>query len=126
MYINFFLPGKPIGGNLCSHYLTVFTLNGIIKIFDIHRHDPKLMAPPKSGYDLFPNFGEIIMAKCNSEGTFVVATIATESLVPDGKMYLWNLETDLVRSFDFIGKLGGTIPDTFTPRLVYFHLVKSF
>lgn len=102
----------------------MFTLNGIIKIFDIHRHDPKLMAPPKSAYDLFPNFGEIIMAKCNSEGTFVITTIATESLVPDGKLYLWNLETDVVRSYDFIGKPGRTLPDNFTPRLDYLNFVE--
>ena len=68
------------------------------------RHDPKLLTQPKCGYDLFENFGEIIMARCNSNGTYLAATIANENLVPDGKIYIWNLEKDTVRFYDFMNK----------------------
>lgn len=96
--------GKPIGADLSTHYLTVFTLNGFVKIFDVSKHEPKLLTKPKSGYDMFPSFGEIILARCNSNGTMLALTIATEQLIPDGIMYIWNIEKDTVSSFDFLGK----------------------
>lgn len=79
-------------------------MNGFLKIFDVSRHDPKLIVPPKSGYDLFGNFGEIIMAKCNATGTHLAMTIATESLVPDGKLYIWEMEKDRLFNYDFLNK----------------------
>lgn len=97
------ISGKPIGADLTSNYLTVFTMNGYIKLYDVSRHEPKPLTNPKSCYDLFGNFGEVIMAKCNANGTFVAITIATESLIPDGKLYVWSIERDLVSEFNFIG-----------------------
>lgn len=79
-------------------------MNGFLKIYDISRHEPKLIIPPKAGYDLFGNFGEIIMAKCNSTGSQIALTIATESLVPDGKLYIWDVEKDRLCHFDFMNK----------------------
>lgn len=84
--------------------MSIFTMNGFLKIFDVSRHDPKLIVPPKSGYDLFGNFGEIIMAKCNATGTHLAMTIATESLVPDGKLYIWEMEKDRLFNYDFLNK----------------------
>lgn len=84
--------------------MTVFTLNGFVKVYDVSRHDPKLLTPTKSGYDLFGNFGEIIMAKCNATASHVAITIATESLVPDGKVYIWDVERDIVGEYDFLLK----------------------
>lgn len=81
-------------------------MNGFIKMFDVSKHEPKLLTKAKSGYDMFPNFGEIILAKCNSNGTIAAITIATEQLIPDGLMYIWNIEKDTVSSFDFLGKYG--------------------
>lgn len=79
-------------------------MNGFIKIFDVSKHEPKLLTKVKSGYDMFPNFGEIILAKCNSNGTTLAITIATEQLIPDGVIYIWNVEKDTISSFDFLGK----------------------
>lgn len=81
-------------------------MNGFIKMFDVSKHEPKLLTKPKSGYDMFSNFGEIILAKCNSNGTILAVTIATEQLIPDGLIYIWNIEKDFVSSFDFLGKYG--------------------
>lgn len=96
-------------------------MNGYIKIYDIMRHEPKLITSPKCGYDLFQNFGEIIMAKCNANGTHMAATVANESLVPDGKLYVWNIEKDTMKFYDFLGKT--TTPtttklDDFVPRYI--------
>lgn len=96
--------GKPIGADLSGKFLTIFTLNGYIKIYDVSRHELKLLIPVKNAYDLFENFGEVIMAKTNFDGTLVAITIATESLVPDGKLYVWRLETDSIVFYDFLQK----------------------
>lgn len=84
--------------------MTIFTMNGFIKVYDISKHEPKMLVPPKSGYDLFGNFGEIIMAKCNKTGTHIALTIATESLIPDGKVYIWDMEKDRLYQYDFLNK----------------------
>lgn len=94
--------GNPIGASLMRNFLTVYTLNGYIKVYDISKHEPKLIVQPKSGYDLFGNFGEIIMAMVNVNGTHMALTIATESLVPDGKLYIWDMERDKLAEFDFM------------------------
>lgn len=96
--------GTPIGASLTRNFMTIFTMNGFIKLYDISRHEPKLIVPAKAGYDLFGNFGEIIMAKCNVTGTQIALTIANESLVPDGKVYIWDTEKDRLCSFDFLNK----------------------
>lgn len=86
-------------------------MNGYIKVYDISRHEPKLICPPKSGYDLFGNFGEIIMAKCNATGTHLALTIATESLIPDGKLYIWNMEKDKLCYYDFLNRNHQNLAD---------------
>lgn len=79
-------------------------MNGFIRVYDISRHEPKSVVPSKSGYDLFGNFGEIIMAKCNVNASHMALTIATESLVPDGKLYIWDMERDKLAEYDFLNK----------------------
>lgn len=79
-------------------------MNGFLKVYDISRHEPKPIFPAKAGYDLFGNFGEIIMAKCNVTGTHIALTIANESLVPDGKIYIWDVEKDRLCNFDFLSR----------------------
>lgn len=76
-------------------------MNGFIRVFDISRHEPKSLFLPKSGYDLFGNFGEIIMAKCNATASHMALTIATESLIPDGKLYVWDMDRDKLAFYDF-------------------------
>ncbi|XP_055541505.1 intraflagellar transport protein 140 homolog [Wyeomyia smithii] len=96
--------GKPIGADLLGPFLTLFTLNGYVKLFDISRHELKLIQPSKSAYDLFEKFGEIIAAKSNATGTHLALTIANEQLLPDGKLYLWNLESNQIKHYEFTSK----------------------
>ncbi|XP_054730217.1 intraflagellar transport protein 140 homolog [Anastrepha obliqua] len=84
--------GKIIGMDLTGAYLSVFTMNGFIKAYDVSRHDPKLIFPGKSGYDLFDDFGEVILVKCNTAGTHLAAVIANRSFVPKPILYCWNFE----------------------------------
>lgn len=96
--------GTPIGASLTRNFLVVFTMNGFIKLYDISRHEPKLLIPAKAGYDLFGNFGEIIMAKCNVTGSQIALTIANESLTPDGRLYIFDTEKDRLCHFDFLNR----------------------
>lgn len=105
--------GKPIGSDLSNKYLTIFTLNGYLKVYDVSRHELKLLVPTKNAYDLFENFGEVIMAKANHDGSMVAMTIATESLVPDGKLHIWKLESDTVMAFDFLQNETPRLPISF-------------
>uniref|UniRef100_T1GZR6 IFT140 second beta-propeller domain-containing protein n=1 Tax=Megaselia scalaris TaxID=36166 RepID=T1GZR6_MEGSC len=75
-------------------------MNGYLKVYDITRHDHRQLFHPRSGYDLFENFGEIIAAKCN--GSFMAVLLANESLIPDGRVYCWNYQNDTVNYFDFL------------------------
>lgn len=102
--MNFLNLGTPIGASLTRNFMTIFTMNGFIKLYNISRHEPKLIIPAKAGYDLFGNFGEIIMAKCNVTGTQIAMTIANETLIPDGKLYIWDTEKDRLCNFDFLHK----------------------
>ncbi|XP_055684546.1 intraflagellar transport protein 140 homolog [Lutzomyia longipalpis] len=107
--------GKPIGADLTGSFLTVFTMNGYLRIYDVSRHEPKLVTSPKSGHTMFDSFGEFIVARCNLKGTHLAATVATESLLPDGKLYLWDIEKDVVHPFDFFSAV--TKNDHFFARL---------
>jgi hypothetical protein len=46
------------------------------------------------------------MIKCNAQGTHLLLTIATESLMPNGKLYLWDFEKDVVHAYDFMEQIG--------------------
>lgn len=94
--------GKIIGSDLSSKFMTIFTFDGFVKIYDSSRHELKLVVPPRNAYDLFDNFGEIILAKTNKNGTICALAIANEKLVPDGKLYFWNLEHDSMAFYDFL------------------------
>lgn len=97
--------GSPIGIDMNGNFVVIFSMNGFIRMYDVARHEPKLVSTPngnlKSGYDLFDNFGEFIQVKCSSSGTHLALLIATENLLPDGKLYIWNLEKDVLEFFDF-------------------------
>lgn len=93
--------GEPIGVELCNHFLTVTTLLGYIKVWDLSRREAKLHAKPKNLNDIITDFGEIILARSNSTGNKVSLTVARSNLLPDPRLYLWDIETDEVTNFNF-------------------------
>ncbi|KNC28438.1 hypothetical protein FF38_06009 [Lucilia cuprina] len=96
--------GKIIGMDLTSCYFSIFTMNGYIKTFDISRHDPKILFPPKSAYDLFEDFGEVMQVKCNASGTHLALIIANRSFVPKPVLYCWDFEKNVLMEQDLLDK----------------------
>lgn len=98
-------------------------MNGFVRLYDVSRHEPRLICPPngtmRTGYDLVDNFGEFIAIKASATGTHLCMLIATENLLPDGKLYLWNVQEDHLSHFDFFNSAHS---DKFFTKLpVNFH-----
>jgi intraflagellar transport protein 140 len=92
---------EPIGIDVTGNYLTVFTMEGFLKIYELTDSDPKLIVPGRNLYDMCPDFGEIIQAKTNCSGNKVALTLAAANLIPDGRLYVWDVESDALMSYDF-------------------------
>ncbi|XP_069684990.1 intraflagellar transport protein 140 homolog [Periplaneta americana] len=100
------IEGHPIDMQLCGAFLTVATAAGWIKMWDLSRREAKIHSNPKNLEEVIDDFGEIIMAKCNSNGTKVSITIAKSNFLPDPKLFLWDIESDNLQYFNFAtGKL---------------------
>lgn len=98
------IEGEPIGIELTNKFLCVFTMNGYLKLYDISPHEPKLLTNSKYLGDDLNDFGEIISAKSNCSGTAVAILVANSQLIPDGKLYSWDLETDILSVYDFLNE----------------------
>lgn len=96
--------GKIIGMDLTGSYLSIFTLNGYLKAYDISRHDPRILFPSKSAFDLFEDFGEVIVAKCNAGGSHLSLVIANRSFVPKPVLYCWDFEKNHLMDYDCRGE----------------------
>nr|CAD7263176.1 unnamed protein product [Timema shepardi] len=95
------LEGQPICMQLCGHFLVVATSCGIIKIWDLSRREAKLHFRPKNLEEAVSDFGEVISASCNSNGTKVSISIAKSNFLPDTKLFLWDIESDSLQYFNF-------------------------
>lgn len=102
--------GEPIGIDVNGNYLTIFTLDGFLKLYDLSEHEPKLVTPVRNLYDFCNDFGEIIQARSNSAGNKIALTLAGVDLIPDGKLYVWNVQEESLKTFDF-HKYGDYVTD---------------
>lgn len=93
--------GEPIGMHVTNNFLTVFTMDGYLKLYDLTHREPKLITPIRNLYDMCTDFGEIIQAKANSNGNKIALTLAAANLIPDGKLYVWDVDTDILTHYDF-------------------------
>ena len=66
-----------------------------------HCREAKLHRQPKNVGEKVKDFGEIISAKCNKNGNRISAIIANSNLVPDPKLYVFDLENDTFTYFNF-------------------------
>ncbi|XP_002003645.2 intraflagellar transport protein 140 homolog [Drosophila mojavensis] len=96
------IEGKIIGMDLTGCYLSVFTMNGYVKAYDVSRHDPKLLFPSKSGHEIFDDFGEFILVKCNSLGSHLALVIANSSFTPCAAIYCWDFERNNLFEHDLV------------------------
>ncbi|XP_011298550.1 intraflagellar transport protein 140 homolog [Fopius arisanus] len=102
--------GEPITMELTDQYLTVASLNGILKIWDIGKREAKLHTRAMTTYEVINDFAEIIEARCNSDCRCVSITVAMSNLLPSSILYIWDIEGDQIHEFDF-AKLNEA-PDT--------------
>ncbi|XP_016956746.1 intraflagellar transport protein 140 homolog [Drosophila biarmipes] len=96
------IEGKIIGMDLSGCYLSVFTMNGYVKAYDVSRHDPKLLFPSKSGHDIFDDFGEFILVKCNSLGSHLAMVIANSHFTPISALFCWDFERNNLFDYDLL------------------------
>ncbi|XP_047485121.1 intraflagellar transport protein 140 homolog [Penaeus chinensis] len=93
--------GEPIGLDVCGNFLVVATIQGIIKLWDLSRREAKQHTQGKQLSDAIKDFGEVISARCNCSGTRVSIAVAQTSLLPDPKLYIWDIENDNITYFNF-------------------------
>ncbi|XP_043280056.1 intraflagellar transport protein 140 homolog isoform X2 [Venturia canescens] len=93
--------GEPITMELTGHYLTVGSLNGILKIWDISKREAKLHTRAMTAYEAINDFAEIIEARCNSDCRCVSITVAMSNLMPSSILYVWDIEGDQIHEYDF-------------------------
>ncbi|XP_023246567.1 intraflagellar transport protein 140 homolog [Copidosoma floridanum] len=93
--------GEPITMELTGNYLTVGSLNGILKIWDVSKREAKLYTRAMTAYEAISDFAEIIEARCNSDCRYVSITVAMANLLPSSILYVWDIESDQIHEFDF-------------------------
>ncbi|XP_066140255.1 intraflagellar transport protein 140 homolog isoform X1 [Euwallacea fornicatus] len=93
--------GEPIGADITNNYLTIITMEGFLKIYDVSDDQPRLVTPVKNLGDAIADFGEVIQAKTNCKGNKVAFTLAASNLIPDGKLYILDVECDDITTYDF-------------------------
>ncbi|KAK9885497.1 hypothetical protein WA026_010990 [Henosepilachna vigintioctopunctata] len=104
--------GEAIGHDINGNFLTVFTLDGFLKIYDLTESEPKLFIPAQNLTEMISDFGEVIQARCNSTGTRIAMTLAGTNLIPDGKLYVWDIDNNSL--FDYNFRKSYDDDDTFT------------
>ena len=90
--------------------MTVASLNGILKIWDMSKHEAKLHTRAMATYEAINDFAEIIEARCNSDCRCVSITVAMANLMPSSVLYVWDIESDQIHEFDF-GESDDVIDD---------------
>ncbi|XP_068236628.1 intraflagellar transport protein 140 homolog isoform X1 [Palaemon carinicauda] len=93
--------GQPIGLDVCGNFLVTATITGMIRLWDLSRREAKPHTQGKQMSDAIKDFGEIISARCNCNGTRVSVAVAQTSLLPDSKLYIWDVEHDNISYFNF-------------------------
>ncbi|XP_076161592.1 intraflagellar transport protein rempA isoform X2 [Ptiloglossa arizonensis] len=93
--------GEPITMDLTGPYLTVASLNGILKIWDLSKREAKLHTRAMATYEAISDFAEIIEARCNADCRCVSITVAMANLMPSSTLYIWDIESDQILEFDF-------------------------
>jgi len=76
-------------------------LNGILKIWNLDKHEAKLHTRAMATYEAISDFAEIIEARCNSDCRCVSITVAMANLMPSSILHIWDIESDQIHEFDF-------------------------
>ena len=78
-------------------WLVISDASGTIRVWDLSRREarPHGRAIAQLG-DRVNDFGEVIQAKINATGSRVSLTVANTVFRPDPKLYIWDVETDII------------------------------
>ncbi|XP_014248149.1 intraflagellar transport protein 140 homolog [Cimex lectularius] len=93
--------GQPITLSLTSNFMTISTMTGTLQVWDLSRREAKPHSKVKDLIEAISDFGEVISAVCNSNGTKVALTIASSNLTPIPGIYVWCIEEDVISSHHF-------------------------
>ncbi|KAL0273238.1 UNVERIFIED_CONTAM: hypothetical protein PYX00_005959 [Menopon gallinae] len=93
--------GEPIVLGYFSIFVSVATTQGFLKVWDVSMREAKQHGRTKNLKELLDDFGEVIALSPNDQGTKVAMTVALRSLIPDSKLYVVDVESDLVQWIDF-------------------------
>ncbi|KAF6215141.1 hypothetical protein GE061_009892 [Apolygus lucorum] len=93
--------GQPITLSLTGHFMTVSTITGILQVWDLSRREAKPFSKLKDLIEAIDDFGEVISAVCNSNGTKVALTAASSSLTPMPAIFVWSIDEDTMFSHYF-------------------------
>ncbi|RZF46866.1 hypothetical protein LSTR_LSTR008247 [Laodelphax striatellus] len=93
----------PIGLHLSasSSHLVVYTMSGVLHVWDLTRREAKAVCPPKDLMESLDDFGEVICARVNANGTRVSLSVAGVNLLPLPAVYVWDLENDSLSCHSF-------------------------
>ncbi|XP_023345784.1 intraflagellar transport protein 140 homolog [Eurytemora carolleeae] len=93
--------GMGIYVDVNSSFVVCATITGCIRMWDISRREAKSHSYPKFLAEFISDFGEVISVKINHNATKASILIAQGSLVPDPKLYVWDIENDNIIYFNF-------------------------
>ncbi|XP_043233356.1 intraflagellar transport protein 140 homolog [Amphibalanus amphitrite] len=93
--------GEAMYIDINGSFMVVGSVNGALKLFDLSRRELRSAANPKFITDSATDFGELIQCRVNCKGTKVSCLVAQSSLLPDPKVYIWDVDTDSVSYFNF-------------------------
>ncbi|KAK2157995.1 hypothetical protein LSH36_179g04000 [Paralvinella palmiformis] len=93
--------GDPVCMEVCSHFLIIGTTGGIVKLYDLSRREAKIVSHPCNLADTIIEFGRVISAKCNSNGSKVSIITEKRNSKPNPKLYIWDVELDTLQFFSF-------------------------
>ncbi|XP_065211838.1 intraflagellar transport protein 140 homolog [Planococcus citri] len=93
--------GQPIAIHLNQSYLIAATIIGMLQIWDLSRREAKSHAHPKDLVEAISDFGEVVLIRTNCNGSMVSFTIANSNLIPSPFIYIWDIESDQMLSYQF-------------------------
>ena len=95
--------GEPMALDINGDFLAIASVNGTIKVFNLSRSlDAKqVQGSPKSAGQFVKNFGGFATIRINCKGNAVSFTTKNTDGSMNSLLYVWSIETDQIRWFDF-------------------------
>ncbi|XP_046855391.1 intraflagellar transport protein 140 homolog isoform X2 [Xenia sp. Carnegie-2017] len=93
--------GDPIVMDVCSSFLVSATILGFVKVWDFSRREAKIHGQTKCFDSTATGITKILSAKVNCTGNKVCITCEKGEEINDSRLFVWDMELDVVQIFDF-------------------------